>query len=168
MDRSKEWVEKYLKEEIGVGDLTYDYTIYINKETDVVWDAITTGESTQYYFFGRKVQSDWEIGSSIKYVKKDGSTDIEGEIVELEPSKRLEITWSSPESDDPPTRVIFTLQPYAEATKLIVIHKDLQPHYFVDRDDTFEGVNNGWPAILSNLKSYLETGQPMGDMMNVD
>lgn len=60
-----------------------------------------------------------------------------------------------------PSRVTFKLISLNETVKLVLRHENLQPGDLVDKEDTFEGLNNGWPAILSNLKSLLETGETM-------
>lgn len=60
-----------------------------------------------------------------------------------------------------PSRVTFEITPLGATVKLKLQHEDLIPADLVDREDTFEGINNGWPAILSNLKSLLETGKTL-------
>jgi uncharacterized protein YndB with AHSA1/START domain len=82
-------------------------------------------------------------------------------VLKSEYPRVLEFTWSTVGDETPrdrPTRVIFELKPLEATVKLRLKHEDLEPTDLVEDGDTYRGLNNGWPAILSNLKSLLETG----------
>ena len=142
---------------------TFKYIIFIATTPEKLWEALTNGSQTEKYFFGSKIESDWRIGSKVSFFRNGVVTDF-GEIIECEPFKRLSYTWITVGDNTPrehPTRAIFELHPMESTVKLIVKHEDLLEADYSDADDTFEGVNNGWPAILSNLKSLLETGKTL-------
>lgn len=114
---------------------------------------------TQKYFFCRKVYSKWQEGSTVSYFREDGQTDVYGIVLKNEPLKLLSSTREV-ESDKTPrehlTRVDFELKPINSIVKLTLWHADLVSADYVDNDDMFAGLNNGWTAILSNLKSLLK------------
>lgn len=142
---------------------TFVYVIYMATTPEKLWEALTSANMTEKYFFGSIVQSDWEEGSSITYSRNGRVTD-HGTVLKCDPPRRLSFTWSY-EGDKTlrqhPTRVMFEIQPMGTAVKLTLRHEGLLETDFVEDDNTFEGFNNGWPAILSNLKSLLETGQTL-------
>ncbi|PLT30766.1 SRPBCC family protein [Peribacillus deserti] len=140
------------------------YVTYIAATIDEVWQRITDGEFTKKYFFGRIVKSDWKEGSRVAYLLEDGGLDVSGKILKIERNRLLSFTWEGAADDTPretPYVVTFDLKPQSGAVKLTLRHENLLPVDYVEADDTFAGLNNGWPAILSNLKSLLETGKTM-------
>lgn len=147
-----------------LGATTFVYVSYIATTPEKLWEALTSGEITQKYFFGRKIQSDWLEGSPVTYFRPDGELDIHGQILKIEPQTLLSFTWQVPGDDtkrEHPTKVTFTLTPMDATVKITLKHEDLVAADFSDDDHTFAGLNNGWPAIISNLKSLLETGRTL-------
>ncbi|MCZ8514562.1 SRPBCC family protein [Paenibacillus filicis] len=143
---------------------SFVYVTYIATTPEKLWEAITQGDFTKQYFFGRSVRSDWREGSAVTYLHPDGELDVFGKVVRCEPHRLLVCTWEVPGDDTPrerPTRVTFKLQPLDSAVKLTLMHEELLDSDYSDETDTFRGLNNGWPAILSNLKSLLETGRTL-------
>jgi uncharacterized protein YndB with AHSA1/START domain len=143
---------------------TFVYVTYIATTPEKLWDALTRGDITERYFFGRKVHSDWKEGSPVTYWRNDGQLDVQGKVLQYEPYRYLSFTWEVPgdqTSRERPTRVTFELQPMDSTVKLTLKHEDLREEDWCDDSDTFVGLNNGWPAILSNLKSLLETGRTL-------
>ena len=139
------------------------YTTYIRTNPDRLWQALTTSEDTERYFFNSKVQSTWQVGGNVTFYR-DFKLDVTGELLEIERCEKLSYTWTSPE--DPtlrsvPTVVTFLIKALEETVKLTLIHSNLVESDIVEDSDTFWGLNNGWPAILSNLKSYLESGNTL-------
>lgn len=142
---------------------TYEYVTYISSTAEKVWDALTNTKHTEQYFFGTAIQSDWQVGSRVEYSRGE-VTDF-GEILSYESHQEMSYTWESVSDETirlEPTVVTFHLQEISEdIVKLTLIHENLMDADYVDEPNTFRGLNNGWPFILSNLKSYLETGKIM-------
>ena len=142
---------------------TYEYVTYISSTAERVWDALTNTNHTEQYFFGTAIQSDWQVGSRVEYSRGE-VTDF-GEILSYEPHQEMSYTWESVSDETirlEPTVVTFHLQEISEdIVKLTLIHENLMDADYVDEPNTFRGLNNGWPFILSNLKSYLETKEIM-------
>jgi len=144
-------------------DTTFVYVTYIATTPEKLWDALTSSDFTEKYFFGSTIQSDWQEGSSITYSRNGQVTD-HGIIIKYEPHHLLSFTWNmfgDETSREQSSRVTFQLKPIDSAVKLMLNHEYLSPTDLVDKDDTFVGFNNGWPAILSNLKTLLETGNTL-------
>ena len=114
-------------------------------------------EFMKQYWFGTHCESEWTAGSSWKMVSADGSITDAGEIVEAEPPRRLVIRWQhqiKPElKAEGESRCTMELEPSGTAVKLSITHTiEREPSKFI------EAVSGGWPKIISNLKSLLETG----------
>ncbi|MDQ1042942.1 metalloregulator ArsR/SmtB family transcription factor [Streptomyces sp. V4I2] len=138
---------------------TYVYVTYIESTPEKVWDALTDADLTAAYW-GHSNVSDWRTGSRWQHVRTDdsGIADVVGTVVESERPTRLVTTWASPDEEDRPerhSRVTFDIRPHADIVRLTVTHEDLNDEG--ERAD----IAAGWPAVLSNLKSLLETGSPL-------
>ena len=134
------------------------YVIYIHSTPERVWQALTDPKLTTQYW-GHSNVSDWRPGSRWEHQRTDGSglVDVAGTVIESSPPTRLVTTWAAPGQDHPggPSRVTFDVEPYGDIVRLTVSHDNLG-------DDTErEGVAAGWAAVLSNLKSLLETGHAL-------
>lgn len=138
---------------------TFVYVTYIAVPPEKVWEALTHSEITKQYW-GHENVSDWAVGSQWQHRRSDGSgkIDLTGKVLESSRPNRLVITWAFPQEADRPekiSRVIFDLEPYKQNwTKLTLRHEDLEPGSDMER-----GITSGWPLVLSNLKSFLETGK---------
>jgi uncharacterized protein YndB with AHSA1/START domain len=123
-----------------------------------LWSALTSPEFTKQYWFGAHQESDWQAGSPWKLVLADGRVADAGEIVEIDPPRRLVLKWRNefkPElKAEGYSSCTIELEPTGGAVKLTVTHT-------IDRlgSKFIEAVSGGWPLILSNLKSLLETGE---------
>ncbi len=145
--------------------LQFLYVIYIATTTEELWSALTTGEATEQYFFGRRVEAEWRVGGHITYWENPRTVDIQGQILAYDPPRKLSFTFMSPSDTTArkqPTRVTFELKAIGRVVRLRLVHENLIPQDFEENPDVFQGLNNGWPAILSNLKTFLETGRPLG------
>src|SRR5438477_589330 len=133
------------------------YTTYIETTPEKLWEALTTSEFSKRYWFGTEVRSDWKVGSPLAMVT-DGKTSDTGEILEADPPRRLSYTFKhqlfEEMRNEPATTVVFTIEPHGTIVKLTVTHQG-----FVEGSKLLGAVSNGWPAILSGLKSLLETGK---------
>jgi uncharacterized protein YndB with AHSA1/START domain len=138
---------------------TFVYVTYIRTTPEKLWSALTDdSEFMKQYWFGVHCESQWTAGSSWKMVSPDGQILDAGEIVESEPPRRLVIRWrhqNKPElKAEGESRCTMELQPVgAAAVKLSITHT-------IERESSklIEAVSGGWPKIISNLKSLLETG----------
>ncbi|MFJ4835362.1 ArsR/SmtB family transcription factor [Streptomyces sp. NPDC088747] len=135
------------------------YVIYIRSTPEKVWDALTDADLTAAYW-GHSNVSDWQPGSRWEHRRTDGSgiADAVGTVVESDRPTRLVTSWAAPEDegrDDRYSRVTFDIRPHGDIVRLTVTHEDLAD------EGARSDVGSGWPAVLSNLKSLLETGSPL-------
>lgn len=137
---------------------TYVYVTYIRTTPTELWNALTDEEFTQQYWFGVRLQSDWTVGAPWKMLYPDGRLTDSGEVLEVDPPKRLVLRWRNefrPElKAEGYARCVFELEPTGDVVKLTVTHS-----IDVDNSQLITAVSGGWPRILSNLKSLLETGE---------
>jgi uncharacterized protein YndB with AHSA1/START domain len=141
------------------------YVIYIASTAEKVWQALTDPAFTAQYFFGRTSEIEPKAGGAFRMRMPDGRVDVQGEVVEWSPPRRLATTWTIDWHDDmralPPCLVSYDIEPAGEAVKLTVTES-----YSWDVPDALlSGGRSGWPAILSGLKSVLETGKPLAIKM---
>jgi uncharacterized protein YndB with AHSA1/START domain/DNA-binding transcriptional ArsR family regulator len=134
---------------------TFVYVTYIESTPETVWDALTSAETTAGYW-GHSNVSDWQAGSRWEHQRTDGSqiADTGGTVIESERPTRLVTTWEDPTAQTPvaPSKVTFLIEPFGNIVRLTVTHEDLP-------DQTNRNIAaHGWAAVLSNLKSFLETG----------
>jgi uncharacterized protein YndB with AHSA1/START domain len=141
------------------------YTIYIASTPEKVWQALTTAEFSRKYFFGNAVEVDLKIGGAYVVRPPDGSVHISGEVIECDPPRKLTITfnvnWPQLIEKLGPTLVTYEIEPAGDAVRLTMTEAHDRP---LD-DDILSGGRSGWPAILSSLKSLLETGQALAIKM---
>ena len=134
---------------------TFVYVIYIESTPETVWHALTDADLTAEYW-GHSNVSDWQVGSAWEHQRTDGTgtADVVGTVVESVAPTRLVSTWAGPgeERADGPSRVTFDIEPHGEIVRLTVTHENLAD------DDEHDAAAAGWPAVLSNLKSLIETG----------
>lgn len=145
----------------GVETLKHRYVTYIRATPEALWRAITDGAFTQRYFHGTQVVSSLEPGAPFLYKFPDGSVCVSGEVVESDPPRRLVHTWQfqNPERElDPPSRVTWEIERDGPLCKLTLIHDG-----FPRSTATYGMVRDGWPLVLSGLKTLLETGQAMAE-----
>ncbi|WP_433266890.1 ArsR/SmtB family transcription factor [Actinosynnema sp. CS-041913] len=130
------------------------YVTYINSTPEKVWEALTDADLTAAYW-GHHNVSDWQVGSSWAHRRADGSgiDDVVGEVLESDPPHRLVTTWKDPADVAVSSTVTFLIQPYGETVRLTVTHEGL-----ADGAERAQAAS-GWAAVLSNLKTLLETGQ---------
>ena len=127
---------------------TFVYETYIDTTAEKLWEALTSPEFTEKYWGGRRIQSEWNEGSSIKFVKPDGEYDWQGQVLKAQFPELLIYTWGSDE--DGSIKVKFELEPYGSVMRLRVTHEF--------ESEIKQNIKGGWIAIISSLKSLLETG----------
>jgi uncharacterized protein YndB with AHSA1/START domain len=137
------------------------YTIYIAATPQQVWQALTSAEFSRKYFFGNAVEVDLKIGGAYIVRAPDGALHISGEVLECDRPKKLSITFNVnwPELIEKlgPTLVSYEIEPAGDAVRLTMTESHDRPL----SDDILSGGRQGWPAILSSLKSLLETGEAL-------
>ncbi len=136
---------------------TYVYVTYIRTTPEKLWSALTDAKFIEQYWFGIHCECQWTTGSPWKNVTGDGEVMDSGEIVEAVPPQRLVIRWqhqSKPElKAEGDSLCTMELEPSGTAVKLSITHTiERHPSKFI------EAVSGGWPKVISNLKSLLETG----------
>ncbi|MER5913971.1 metalloregulator ArsR/SmtB family transcription factor [Streptomyces sp. NPDC001982] len=136
---------------------TYVYVTYIRAAAEQVWQALTDADLTARYW-GHANVSDWQPGSTWEHRRVDGSdaVDVVGRVIEAEPPTRLVITFEDkPEAEAvrKPSVVTFLVEPHQDIVRLTVTHENLP------NQEMLNGISQGWPAVLANLKSLLETGE---------
>src|SRR6185369_9768045 len=136
----------------------YVYVTYIRTTPQRLWDALTSPEFQKKYWFNMHQESTWKTGASWKMLFEDGRVADAGEILEADPPRRLVIKWLNefrPElKAEGPARCTYEIEEVQDAVKLTIIHESER-----ENSKVIEAVSGGWPRILSNLKSYLETGE---------
>jgi len=136
---------------------TFVYVSYIRTTPEQLWSALTDPEFMKQYWFGVHAESEWTAGSSWKNVSPQGQILDAGEIVEADPPRRLVIRWQNqfkPELKvEGDSLCTMDIAISGTAVKLTVTHTiDREPSRFI------EAVSGGWPKVISNLKSLLESG----------
>jgi uncharacterized protein YndB with AHSA1/START domain len=137
---------------------SFVYVTFIRTTPERLWSALTSADFMKEYWFGSHLKTEWKVGAQWQLVYPDGRITDTGEIVELEPQKRLVLKWHNefkPElkaEGDALCRI--ELEPAGDAVKLTITHT-------MDRPESklIQAVSGGWPRVLSNLKSLLETGE---------
>jgi uncharacterized protein YndB with AHSA1/START domain len=149
------------------------YTIYIRTTLEQLWRGLTDPAFTRCYW-GLTWESDWKPGSAstLRLDKDDVAIADPAQVVlEPDPCRRLSYTWHSftPEwaaaydvGDDhlakvaaePRSKVTFDIEPQGEYVRLTVVHDGFEPGSAV-----LPGISEGWPLLLSSLKTLLETGE---------
>src|SRR5947209_11590518 len=134
------------------------YVTFIRTTPPNLWEALTEPQFVRQYWFNTTVECGWKKGSPWKMVRPDGSLTDTGEILEIDPPRRMVIRWQNewnPElKAEGPSRCTFELEPTGKAVKLTITHELERP-----ASKFIAAVSQGWPIVLSNLKSLLETGE---------
>jgi uncharacterized protein YndB with AHSA1/START domain len=137
---------------------SFVYVTYIRSTPEKVFEAISQPEVARRYW-GHENISNWKPGSDWQHVRanEQRTVNVVGKVVEAVPPTRLVITWASPSRADDPaaySRVTFDIAPYDGMVRLTVSHDELEAG-----SGMAKGIQQGWPIVLSSLKSLLETGQ---------
>jgi len=141
-------------------DNTFVYVTFIRTSADELWTALTSPEFTKKYWFGVHQQTDWKAGSPWKLVFADGRIADTGEILEIDPPRRLVLKWRNefrPElKAEGYSRCVIEIEPAGEVVKLTIAHDIDKPS-----SKLIGAVSVGWPKILASLKTLLETGSAL-------
>jgi uncharacterized protein YndB with AHSA1/START domain/DNA-binding transcriptional ArsR family regulator len=153
----KNQAEEYAMTDASTSVPAYVYVTYIRASAEQVWRALTDADLTARYW-GHANVSDWQPGSSWEHRRADGSgaVDVVGKVLATEPPERLVITFEDSLGAEPPrdpSVVTFLIEPHQDIVRLTVTHENLP------NAEMLGGISRGWPAVLANLKSLLETGE---------
>ncbi|MGV9972754.1 ArsR/SmtB family transcription factor [Nocardia beijingensis] len=183
---AERWIDRYHRgrahaladlkralEEQPMGDNAFVYTTYIKTTPEKLWRALTDPAFTNRYW-GASFDTDWRPGSEMTWHQQNWTSKDPGQVVlEADPHRRLSYTWHTfdpafaetfdmnPDdvaawSREPRSKVTFELEPQGEVVKLTVVHDGFEPG-----SPVLQAITTGWPGILSNLKTLLETGEPL-------
>ena len=136
------------------------YVTYISTTPEKLWNALIDPEWTRRYWEHENV-SDWKPGSTWQHQRSDAActVDLVGKVVESAPPRRLVLTWAFPAdaaNAAKHSRVTFEIEPIDEMVRLTVTHDELEAW-----SEMLKGITEGWPRVLSSLKTLLETGRPL-------
>lgn len=139
-------------------DHTYVYVIHVATTPERLWEALTRSEFWEQYWGEWKIESAWTAGAPLRFYRMDGTLYSEGEVLAADPPRSLSYSWPEPEGErtqDVPERLTWEIEASGPGTvKLTLTHDRLT-------EEWHRGVSEGWPSILSSLKSLLETGAPL-------
>jgi uncharacterized protein YndB with AHSA1/START domain len=142
-----------------MGKPEFVYVTYIETTPEKLWQALTSSEFSRRYWFDTELQSDFKVGSPFALVMNGTTTDV-GEILEADPPRRLSYSFRHVLDDEMrnerPTKVAFAIEPHGKLVKLTLTHEG-----FAEDSKLLDGISRGWPAILSSLKSLLESGNAL-------
>jgi len=138
------------------------YVTYIRTTPEKLWRALIDPEFTRKYWVATWQDSEWTPGASWKIVAPDGRVTDRGQVLEIDPHRRLVLSWRNelfPEAHaEGPSHLTYELERVGESVKLTVVHE-------IDKPDStlISKVSTGWPHILASLKSLLETGESLAE-----
>jgi uncharacterized protein YndB with AHSA1/START domain len=128
------------------------YVIYIRATPQRVWQGLTDPAFTERYWYGTRIVSDWKEGSSITFHTAEGNSD-SGKVLTSDPPRRLSFSWRrGSQQGVRNSRVTFTIETTEDAVKLTLVN---------DNFDEGSRLPEGWPKVLSGLKTLIETGTPL-------
>jgi uncharacterized protein YndB with AHSA1/START domain len=139
------------------GKSRFVYVTYIRTTPDALWEALTTPEFQKKYWFGVTFDTDWKTGSAWTMRYPDGKITDTGEVLTFDRPRKIVLKWRNEFRPELKAEGVATctmdLEPFEGAVKLTITHA-------IEREESklIEAVSGGWPRILSNLKSLLETG----------
>jgi uncharacterized protein YndB with AHSA1/START domain len=135
------------------------YVTYIASTSEKVWQALTSSEFTRKYFWDRSVEVEPKVGGRFVLKLPDGRVNVHGRVVEHDPPRKLSVTWQVEWPEDfrklPECLVTYEIVPAGEAVRLTMT----ESHSWKVPEAILSGGRTGWPAVLSGLKSLLETGK---------
>jgi uncharacterized protein YndB with AHSA1/START domain len=156
--------------ETSTSTTTQVYRIYIKASAEAIWDALTKPEWTERYGYGGRVEYDLRPGGTYRAIadaemQKAGMPEVvvDGEVIEVDPPRKLVQTWRAGWDQEPPTRLIYEItEGEGGVTSLTVTHElDGAPNTAAMVAGSVEGAGGGWADVLSDLKTLLETGKPL-------
>jgi len=135
------------------------YVTYIASTPEKVWEALTSSEFTKKYFWDLSIELEPKLGGAFALRLPDGTAHVQGTVIAWDPPRKLAVTWQVQWPEDfrklPECRVTYEIAPAGDAVRLIMT----ESHSWDVPEAILSGGRMGWPAVLSGLKSLLETGK---------
>jgi uncharacterized protein YndB with AHSA1/START domain len=136
------------------------YVTFIRTTMEKLWNALREPEFTRQFWFDTVQECEWKKGSSWDIRFGNRRLADTGEVVEIEPPRKLVLKWSNelfPElKAEGYSRMTYELDEQGETVDLTLMHQmDVNESTFIEK------VSGGWPIIIASLKSLLETGMPL-------
>jgi uncharacterized protein YndB with AHSA1/START domain len=144
------------------------YAAFIRTTPEKLWEALTNGDFSVKYWMGFRFEAELKAGGNLRILPPKGmeeNGDHAGKVLVCEPNRKLVYTWQQKDTPeiarkrDGLSRVTYEITPMGQQVKFRLIHENLLPEDVEKNPNTFRGINNGWPAVISSLKSLLETGE---------
>jgi uncharacterized protein YndB with AHSA1/START domain len=136
------------------------YVTFIRTTPEKLWQALTEPEFTRKFWVGTVQECEWKSGATWRLLAPGGRVCDTGEVVEIDPPRKLVLTWQNHMFPDMTaeghSRMSYELEPKGSLVKLTVTHTMDKPE-----SKLVKAVSSGWPMILSSLKSLLETGESL-------
>ena len=133
------------------------YLFYFAASPEKVWEGFVSKESNRVIFAGAELKTELKPGSSIEWIGPgpDGKpvVYVHGKVLQVEAPRLLQYTFAMGPNQKM-SRATIQLVPETEATQVTVTHDQ-----WADDDPTYMACSDGWPRILSRLKTLLETGK---------
>jgi DNA-binding transcriptional ArsR family regulator len=137
------------------------YSVLIRATPDRIWRAITDGLETERYYYGTRVDSDWSVGGRIVYTYADGSVAADGEVIEIDPPKRVLMSfhprWSPEVEAEGPVRQAWEIEPVGDGVSRLTLVTSGMTEGGVIQGEFVGGIVH----VVSGLKTFVETGQPL-------
>jgi uncharacterized protein YndB with AHSA1/START domain len=145
---------------------TFQLHMFIRTSPETLWNALTDGAITQHWYtLNSRVESTWAVGAPYQYVGPGEMVLIHGEVEAAQPNTRLAMSFNPDFLPEPvrgaTSRVVYDLAPAGDTVRLTLTHEGLDPH-----NPTTPTITIGWAAVISSLKSYLETGSALNIPVN--
>ncbi len=135
---------------------SFVHVSYIATSAEKLFAALTDGQFTQEYWAGQIVHSDWKKGSPVRWSKRGGAAhSLTGVVLECDPPSLLVYSWK--QGDKPATKVSFQIKQISPNNVRLQVTHELHDA----GSEIADNVREGWAAVLSSLKTYLESGQPL-------
>lgn len=151
------------------------YATFIRTTPEKLWEALTNGDFSEKYWAGYRIEVEQKVGGKLRILPPKGMEahgDHAGQVLACEPHRKLVYTWNPKDKPevakkrDSLSRVTYEITPMGPLVKFRLIHENLLPEDIEKDPNKFQGVNNGWPAVISSLKSLLETGEAINFAAN--
>jgi uncharacterized protein YndB with AHSA1/START domain len=141
------------------------YVTFIAATPGKVWQALTSSEFTRKYFWDRDIELEPKLGGAFALKLPDGKVNVRGRVIAWDPPRKLSVTWQVEWPEEfrklPECVVTYEIAQAGDAVRLIMT----ESHSWNISEAILSGGRMGWPAILSSLKSLLETGKPLAIKM---
>ncbi|MEV4760443.1 SRPBCC family protein [Micromonospora sp. NPDC049559] len=145
---------------------TQVYRVYIKATPEAIWEAITKPEWTEKYFYGSRASYELRPGGRYESRGLAGEGDdvmVDGEVVEVDPPRRLVQTWRATWLGELATRITWDIREGQAGVSTLTVTHDVTdaPNTAAQVSGAIEGAGGGWNEVLSGLKTLLETGKPL-------